>query len=368
MNPLVLYVDDDTANLVVFESSLEGRFLLRTASSGSEALAIMEQEEVGVLLTDQRMPGMTGVDLMEVASERFPDTVRMLITAYSDLHAAIEAINRGQVHYYLRKPWDTRELRLALETAMDRYGTTNRLRQLESRLISTERLYALGVIAAEIAHEIRNPLTTIQSNVRLSVDALRALVTSPGDALDRQQVAGLLEALEDTQAAAFSIEEITRSVELTTRSSESEVVDLEEVVQLALRTLQPDLQRQGILHVRTEAVPPIHGSRTRLGQVVLNLTVNAVEAAKGARGGAPSVGVRLWSEPAHILLEVEDSGQGIPQQVLDRIFDPFFTTKADGGTGLGLAISKRIVEEHGGSIRVRSEAGVGTRFLVTLPT
>lgn len=371
LNPLVLYVDDDSANLVVFESSLAGRFPLRTVSSGAEALAVMEREEVAVLLTDQRMPGMSGVDLMEVAAERFPDTVRMLITAYSDLHAAIEAINRGQVHYYLRKPWDTRELRLALDTAMSRYGTTSRLRQLESRLVSTERLYALGVIAAEIAHEIRNPLSTIQSNVQVSLEVLRSLQSELGgmgqEALG-ERIAATLDALGDCASAAGSIEEITRSVELTTRSSESELVDMAEVVHLALRTLQPDLQRRGILDVRADPVPPIQGSRTRLGQVVLNLAANAVEAASSREGDSPAVRVRLWSEPRRVHLAVEDSGPGIDPEVLHRIYDPFFTTKVDGGTGLGLAISKRIVEEHGGSIEVRSAVGEGTRFLVSLPT
>src|SRR4051812_11324174 len=137
----------------------------------------MRQQEVSVLLTDQRMPGMTGVELAEATRHEFPDSVRMLINAYSDLNAAIEAINRGQIHLYLRKPWEPRELRVALEMARGRYLVTRRLRELERRLVSTERVYALGVIAAGIAHELRNPLSAIKGNIEICRAEMREIGT-----------------------------------------------------------------------------------------------------------------------------------------------------------------------------------------------
>ena len=223
---IVLYVDDDRANLVVFEATLEGALPIRTASSGAEALQILRSEEVAVLLTDQRMPGMTGVELAEQAKVEFPDTVRVLITAYSDLNAAVDAINRGQIHLYLRKPWEPRELRLALESARERYLTARRMRELEKRLVATERVYALGVVAAGIAHEIRGPIGVLQTNVQLLREGVTELKAALAEGqLDPVHVGARLREFEDELAdcaeAAHNVMEITRSIEVSTRSTSS---------------------------------------------------------------------------------------------------------------------------------------------------
>lgn len=372
MNAPVLYVDDDRANLVVFEAALEGQLPVRTASSGEEALRILRKEEISVLLTDQRMPGMTGVELAEQARVEFPDTVRILITAYSDLNAAIDAINRGQVHLYLRKPWEPRELLLALEAARDRYLTTRRLRDLEKRLLATERVYALGVIAAGIAHEIRSPLGALQTNVqlarsavgRMKLDLHRGELDPAGAAIHLRE---LDEILADCDEATASVSEITRSIELSTRSSAEGAVDLREVLRLVARSIRTELYQRAQLELELAEVPPVRGSRTRLGQVALNLVVNALEAMPPETRARNLLKVRLWSEGGSVLLRVEDNGPGIPPDQLERVFDPFFTTKAEGGTGLGLAISRRIIEESEGTIRVVSAQGEGTSFIVQLP-
>ncbi|WP_373047774.1 sensor histidine kinase [Vulgatibacter sp.] len=368
----ILYVDDDRANLVVFEATLEGALPIRTAGSGVEALEILRSEEIAVLLTDQRMPGMSGVELAEQAKVEFPDTVRVLITAYSDLNAAVDAINRGQIHLYLRKPWEPRELRLALESARERYLTTRRMRELERRLLATERVYALGVIAAGIAHEIRGPVGVLQTNVEVLREGLRELnlamtrgVVDPGSAT--MQLAEMDAILADCSEATHNVLEITRSIEVSTRSVAETEVDLREVIRLVTRSIRAELYQRGTLDLDLGEVPVVCGSRTRLGQVVLNLVVNALEAMRPERRGTNRLKVKLWAEDGRVRLLVEDNGPGIPPAALDRIFDPFFTTKADGGTGLGLAISRRIVEECAGSLEVTSVEGVGTRFVVDLP-
>ena len=369
----VLYVDDDRANLVVFEATLEGALPIRTAASGEEALEILRNEEVAVLLTDQRMPGMTGVELAEQAKVEFPDTVRVLITAYSDLSAAVDAINRGQIHLYLRKPWEPRELRLALESARERYLTTRRMRDLEKRLLATERVYALGVVAAGIAHEIRGPVGVLQTNMQVLRDALTELraTIAAGRPLEQRSLDSQFREMESVLAdcgeASNSVLEITRSIELSTRSTPPAEVDLREVIRLVARSIRIELYQRGRLDLELGEVPLVRGSRTRLGQVVLNLVVNALEAMEPERRSTNLLKVKLWSEEKRVKLLVEDNGAGIPPETLDRIFDPFYTTKIDGGTGLGLAISRRIIEESEGSLEVTSVVGVGTRFLVDLP-
>ncbi len=368
----ILYVDDDEANLLVLRAGLGAELPLVTARTAAEALEKLAHEEYSVLLTDQRMPGLSGVDLAERVKESRPDTIRMLITAYSDLDAAIDAINRGQVHHYLRKPWDLRELKQALREGRERWLLVRRVRELEGKIHETERVSALGLAAAGIAHEVRNPLGTIRVNAELA----RAALTELADDLDARRiepgaasavVREIHEWMEDAERGCETIIEILKGVELSTRSSERGPVDLAEVVALTLRLVRADERRLGRVELESAAVPAVTGSRTRLGQLVLNLVSNALEALDPARTSDNLVQVRLAPEPGGLRLEIEDNGAGMSDEIAARIFEPFFTTKTRGGTGLGLAICRRIVEEHGGRLELRSVVGAGTTFTVSLP-
>ncbi|MCC6333907.1 MAG: response regulator [Myxococcales bacterium] len=361
MNPYVLYVDDDSANLVVFQSGLSGALPILTATSGEEALALLKQHEVAVLLADQRMPGMTGVQLMEKVRAEHPDVVRLLITAYSDLEASIDAINKGKVDAYFKKPWEPAELTLALTQARDRYIATKWTRELERRLVATERTYALGVVAAGIAHELRNPLTSVSLCLQLARQLLKEkpFEDEQRQAADRNLV--------DATRAVEAIIEITAAMELSTRQREVASIDLKETVELAIRSVLGEVKARGRLVKELSEVPRIRASRTQVGQVVLNLLINAAQALDEARRSTNVVKVSLKQEGPSIVLKVSDTGAGIPEEVLGRIFDPFFTTKQDGGTGLGLAISRQIVNELGGAIDVDTVPGQGTTFRVRLP-
>jgi len=114
----VLFVDDEPGNIELFKMQFEGAFAVRTAAGGDEALAIMAREAIGVVLTDERMPGMTGVDLLARAVLRWPDTVRVIISAYSDSPRLLQAINRGHAHEYLVKPWDKAELAACMDRGL----------------------------------------------------------------------------------------------------------------------------------------------------------------------------------------------------------------------------------------------------------
>lgn len=357
--PSVLYVDDEPANLVVFAAGLRGSQLpIVTVPSGAAALELMRKQEISVLVADQRMPGMSGVDLLDAVRTEFPDTVRILMTAYSDLEAAIDAINRGHVDLYLRKPWEPVELRQVLVGAVERYRAVRWATELERRMRETERIYSLGVIAMGVAHELRGPLTALTMNLELITDLI-------GDLSGKKTT--IEGALKDSRTSVQALTDIISSVELSTRSRTDEDVNFKEVVEFALRSASGELRHRAMLKASVAAVPPIRGSRTRLGQVVLNLLVNAIEAFDPQQRQRNSLAVTLSANDSHALLVVEDNGSGIPADALTRVFDPFFTTKVDGGTGLGLAISRQIVEELGGTIAVKSTEGQGTSFEVRLP-
>lgn len=372
MNDTILYIDDDESNLVVLKATCSGELNVITASSGAEGLEILAEREVAVLLVDQRMPGMTGVEVFEIAQEKYPDAVRILITAFTDLTEAISAINRGHIRRYLRKPWEPQELKAALKEAVEIFQTRKKIADLETRLLETERTYALGVVAAGVAHELRNPLAAMSMNLELARMRLDTMNRSlaRGESVDPAHLLSLANALEKLDGAAENAKKIAEGLELTNRRSDQEqTADLGEILELTLKFMRAALLKRARLEIDRKQVPVVQGSPQELGQVLVNLLVNAMQAVPENQAAENVVGVRLV--PGHdvgwVELHVYDNGEGIPEDLLARVFDPFFTTKTQGGTGLGLAISKKIVEESGGTISAVSEVGNGTEFTVRLP-
>jgi two-component system, NtrC family, sensor kinase len=370
----VLFVDDEDNNLVVCEAVCADHFEVLTATSGEAALALMREQEVGVIIADQRMPGMSGVELLERVRIEFPDVVRLLITAYSDLPAAVDAINRGQIRRYLKKPWQPDELRAETADALEHYTMRRRVRELERRLSQTERVYARGIVAASIGHELRNPIGWVSTNVKhslIELEALREVVRGTA----AEQVCGarledLRSALQDAAVGAERVVEIVSAIRGTTvrPAADQELVNLEEVLRLGLRLVEGDLRRSARLDLEVRGAPRVRGSRTKLSQIVLNLLVNAVQAAARNKEREALVGARVALIGNVAELEIADTGMGVPEGEQDRIFDPFFTTKPGVGTGLGLAISRRIAEELGGFLEVGRDVRLGGAvFRLRLP-
>lgn len=370
MSAKVLFVDDDEANLIVCQAACGDDFEIVTATSAQAALECMRREEVGVIVADQRMPGTSGVELLERVRAEYPDTVRVLITAYSDIQAAIAAINRGRVRRYLRKPWEPGELRAELADALDIYAMSRKLSAMEVRLRETERVYALGIVAASIAHEMKNPMMWVTNSLAFAQSELAGLAARSELGLIKEQLEEIEASLTDARAGVDRVVDIVRGIELPTRSDSGNLkpVDLAEVLRLSLRLVSGDLMRCASLELDVACAPKIKASATKLGQVVLNLIVNAMQAVSARERSQNLISVRLRIDDAFAVLEVADNGPGISEQHVDRIFDPFFTSKAGVGTGLGLAISRRIVEEIDGSLVAgRDERLGGACFTVRLP-
>lgn len=369
MSAKILFVDDDESNLVVCEAACGSDFEVLTATSAEAAMDWMRKEEVGVIIADQRMPGTTGVELLERVRIEYPDTVRLLITAYSDVQAAVAAINRGRVRRYLRKPWEPDELKAELHDALDVYAMSRKLSALEVRLRETERVYALGVVAASIAHEMKNPMMWVTNSLSFAQKELRRLAEGAPGAL-KQHLEEIEASLTDTRTGVDRVVDIVRGIEMPTRSDSGALkpTDFAEVLRLSLRLVSGELMRTASLELDVTCAPKVKASPTKLGQVVLNLIVNAMQAISSRPRSQNVISVRLRIEDAWAVLEVADNGPGIAEEDLTRIFDPFFTSKAGVGTGLGLAISRRIVEEIDGSLVAgRDERLGGASFVVRLP-
>ena len=374
-SPAVLYVDDESINLRVFEANFRGKFRVLTCQSATEALAILgaRGQEIGILISDQRMPNITGVELLERAREIAPDVQRMVITAFSDMQAVMDAVNRGQVTRYFVKPWMKEELESALESALRIYVLQAKLREIESRVLQAERLATLGQVSAGIAHELMNPVSYMAQNIaavrddlKVLAEYLRARLREHPNSDVARIVAELPESLDDIEAGSQHIRQIALGIRAQARGEDqAETSDLAEVAEFASRMAKAEIRQRAKLVVNGKPVW-VRGGPVKLCQVLLNLIVNGAQAMDGT-GRRGQVEVSWHEKGEQIWLTVTDNGRGIPPEFLDKVFKPFFTTKAPGeGTGLGLSISRDLVEGMGGSIHLHSTPGVGTTVEVLL--
>jgi two-component system NtrC family sensor kinase len=367
--PAVLYVDDEPINLRVFEANFKHRFRVLTCTSGAETLERLRGfGEVAVLVSDQRMPGMTGVELLEKARELLPDAQRMVITAYSDMQAVMDAVNRGQVSRYFVKPWVKEELLGALDEAVRVYGLTLRVREMQARLLQAERLATLGQVSAGIAHELMNPVSYVSQNVeamRMELAAVTAYLTprllERPDAAAQAALEELPHILDDVEQGALHIRKVALGIRNQVRGLDvEETSDLADVAGFVSKLARGEIRNRAHLQVRGAAVN-VHGGPVKLSQVLLNLIVNAAQAMDEATsGGRIELGWEAESDDA-VRVWVTDNGRGIPLELQQRVFEPLFTTKPVGvGTGLGLSICRELVTELGGTLTLSSEVGKGT--------
>ncbi|HEX7670054.1 MAG TPA: response regulator [Polyangiaceae bacterium] len=248
-------------------------------------------------------------------------------------------------------------------------------RMLRQQAELADRLASLGTMAAGVAHEINNPLTVVLGNAKFVADQLehhRAELPSEGlTASTNQRLRDVFSALSDLQSAANRISSIVADLRTFSRPAlqSAGVVNVVDCVEWAVRTTSHEFLHRARLTTRFGEVPAVEGDEGRLGQVFINLLLNAAHSIAPGRANANEVTVTTQSDAAGwAVIEVSDTGSGIPKDIIGRIFEPFFTTKDHGaGTGLGLSICHGIVVSLGGTLSVESSPGVGTTFLVRLP-
>jgi len=238
---------------------------------------------------------------------------------------------------------------------------------LEARLLLTERMAALGTMAAGMAHEINNPLAFVTANLSFARQRLGAAPpTSPDDPL-----AEVLKAIDEAVVGAERIRLLVRDLRLFSRGDRGEPDEparLEDAVDFALRVAGNQLRHRARVVRALEPTPRVLVNEAKLGQVVINLLVNASQAFPAGPTDRNEIRVSTRQEGGQAVLEVADSGRGMPEEVRRRVFDPFFTTRQVGeGMGLGLSICHAIVTAAGGTIAVDSAEGRGSTFRVTFP-
>ncbi len=241
-------------------------------------------------------------------------------------------------------------------------------KQVQEKLRSTDKMVSLGTLAAGVAHELNNPISYVLSNLRYAVDELGETDNKP---LDGEQVKEIQQALQEALEGGERMRNIVRDLRSFSRREDERYgpVDIHAVLDACASLARSELRHRAQLEKAYETLPPVLGNESRLGQVFLNLLVNAAQAIP--EGDAKGNKVRLTTSRAEdgwVVISVEDTGTGIAPENLQRLFKPFFTTKPVGvGTGLGLSICHGLVTAMGGRIEVSSEVGKGTTFRVFMP-
>ncbi len=373
----VLIVDDDQPNLDVMRSFLEPGLSVVEALGGEQALAHLQDPALDLIITDQRMPGMSGVQLLQEAKRIRPDVAGIVVTAYTDTAALLAAINEAAAFRFLRKPWLAADLVQAVAAAREYVGqrraivalaeelrtknhhlqqTVDALHTAQTQLLELERLVITGRMAAGIAHDLRNAM-----NGLLLVEMEMAAGTPDAGLLETLQIgmASLRNLLDQLQTLGSFAKQKRLSMSL-------DRIDVAKTVQqaLALLRLDMDLRRRVVSSSAPDpGCPTIIGDNAKLVQVVVNLLRNAVQATEP--------GQRIWVDVrfdhAAVQVRVEDEGVGISEELVSQVFDPYVSTKGDQGLGLGLYMAKLVAEHHRGTLRAGHRSPRGSVFTLTLP-
>lgn len=384
VSPKILVLDDDEAIRALVAAVLDRRgYQVLTAASANEGLRIVAEQHPELVMVDYRLPDSNGLAVLQEIKSCYPACYVIMVTGMGNQELAVELMKAGASEYLL-KPFDTRQLpdrvdavrklreielankalQLEREHLMLEIETWNRelqtrvqerteaLHRAQSEIAQTEKLAALGYLAAGMAHEIRNPLNSISLFTQLMREG--AEETEIGDYLGK-----ILKEVDRIDSIIHKLVDAANRSRLVVDD-----VRLDEVLQDALEIFSPQIEARQ-LQVRfscSQPPPPIKADRAELEQIFTNLLMNAVE--ELPQGGKLTVSID--TPEGLIEVRVSDNGGGITPENLDTIFKPFFSTKSRG-TGIGLPVARRIARLYHGDVRVAETSPAGTTFLVTIP-
>ena len=374
----ILAVDDEVRGMELIQRALRRFGEVDGATSGQQAWEMFQERSYQLVLSDQRMPGMKGVELLTRVAESQPHCGRMLVTGYADLESTIDAINTGRVHAYVAKPCDPRALRAHVQGVLDRVllsqenerlftllqekntdleHALEELRDAQSRIVRAEQLAAVGRTVAMIVHDLRGPVAVLRSSggaLARQADALSAA--------EIQELAG--EVLEEAEGLERMCAHL-RETGPTGDRGDRRPGNLGDVASAAASVVAEAAAHQGVqveLDLQDgEAELPLDSAALR--RALLNLMYNAIEAMP--EGGELRVETRDEGEALRV--SVLDTGPGVSEELRERLFEPFFTRGKPKGTGLGLAVVQQVAQDHGGRVELGKAPGGGAAFQIVLP-
>lgn len=366
----VLLVEDsaDDAELVLHELERGGyRVRAERVDTREDLMAALERSRWDVVLSDYAMPQFSGPEALALVTGRGLELPFIIVSGTIGEDAAVAAMRSGADDYVLKQ--SLARLCPALERALRDAALRLERKNMQEQLLISDRMASVGTLAAGVAHELNNPLAALIANL----DALgRDLAEVTVEAKLGDRLREVFSELRDAHESAERMRHIVRDLKIFSRVTDDErrgPVDVHRVLESSLRMAHNEIRHRARVVKEYARVPLVLANEARLGQVFLNLVVNAAQAI--AEGNAEHNQIRVATrvrETGQVVVEVCDTGSGIAPEHIGRIFQAFFTTKPVGvGTGLGLSICHRIVRSLGGELDVESELGMGSLFRVTLP-
>jgi len=384
----ILYVDDEENNLVVFRNAFFRDYNVHTTLSAEQGFKVLDDYVIHLIITDQKMPGMTGVEFLEIVARTHPETMRMILTAYSDIDFIMRAVNKCGIYRYILKPWDTRELKIIIDKALQNYqlaqdkkhlleNLAKANRELEDKVkarteelrIKNEELTRINAIKDKlftiISHDLKQPLVSLSvffeilkqlpdDVSRLKLDQFYLKLQA-----NLQDVTSLLDNLlywSQSQMGQSKVEQKPiRIVDLVKRNIDLyQVSALQKDINIELKPIPGD--------------PIVVGDENIVNLVMRNLLNNAIKYSKTKS----SITVNLNQQNGHIAISVKDRGVGMSRKLQKYIFENEYHNTTRGtsnekGTGLGLKLCKEYLVKQSGDIYLRSEKGKGSEVTFTLP-
>jgi signal transduction histidine kinase len=408
--PVVLFADDSATQRTLVRALLGGLYQVEVAADGDAALAAIRTLRPDVILSDLRMPGLSGEELLRKVKAD-PELRRIpFILITSEAQAALRTMELG-ADDFLGKPYGPEELRVRVAAAIRAYRMYAELeaqhaelfqvhqesKRLEVELRQAQKLEAVGRLAAGIAHEINTPIQFIGDNTAFLSDAFAGL----SELLSRQrqalaslgpppEVAEGLARVEQELEVAYLLEQVPQTIARTKEGvqrvativramkefahpdqKDMVAVDLNRALQATLEVARSEYKLVATVETAFQELPPVRCHSGDVNQVFLNVIVNAAHAIADQVKGTGAKGlIRIATAVTGeaVVVSISDTGGGIPESMRHQIFEPFFTTKEVGrGTGQGLAIARSVVEKHHGTIEFDSAMGEGTTFRIRLP-
>lgn len=379
----ILVVDDEIDNLDLLKRTFRREYNVHTAISAQEALKLLERQEFAVIVSDQRMPEMTGVELLQKAREKYPYTIRILLTGYTDINALVDAINMGHVYRYVTKPWSREEIVMTVKRAVEHYETTKQnfslLEELKIKNEALENSYKELKRLDELktrfmvisSHELRTPASIISGNLEL-------LMSGAMGEFQKDQKEIVENAYKGTTRLIDLIEDVLSVLRIDSHKLKLNIstFNLQDLVNEGADALKIFVNERKQKVVNNIPAIYIEADSNRMYQVVINLLSNAMKYSQD--GALIEFNGSVENDAAHIICK--DNGIGIPKAELEKIFEKFYqlgdadqhrTSKhkfMGGGSGLGLTIVRGTMEEHNGKIWAESEGtNTGTAIHLIIP-
>lgn len=352
--PTILYVDDEVNNLTGFHAGFRRKYNVFTAQSAEAGLELIQKNDIQIVIADQRMPKVTGVEFLQQIRNSHPDIVRILLTGYTDAEAIIDAINKGHIYRYINKPWDELELENAINNAYDIFSTRQKLKlkMAELQKVNDE----LNRFVYSTAHDLRSPLASILG--------ILDLIKSEGNSEDQNEYLTIIE--NCAEKINLYIRKIIEYYKNLRFDESRDLIDYTTVIEKTVQPLRlqhPEIDFEIEINQQQRFVNDLF----RITVILDNLISNAVKFLKpGSENQTVKIKIDVDKDSATI--SIEDNGKGIKKEFLESVFQMFFRTEnTTEGLGIGLFIVKEALQKIQGTIDVDSVDGEGSVFKIEVP-